>query len=275
MVRAHLPWESRPEPVRGGAPRGRAAGTAPHPRRRRHRGRPRSCSAPRSSAPTRGAARAPPPLRHRRLGGIWDVDLHAEVALRTGNRLQPLARGRSALPPEDRFEPYTPEGSTPRGGGRRVVVEVQRRGRPHPRGRVLLQRRGYEDARLYPVLLYAQVDPEFFLGTGAQAEPWFTPFYLGRTTRGVLLLPAPGRGTTPRHPLRAREPLRPVGRHPARPLRPGEHIPPGRDLCGGARAEGASSGSPSRPTRSPRWASPGLRAAGRGGRPRLALRVDL
>jgi hypothetical protein len=197
MVRAHLPWESRAwnlyavallEDVAGGAPPRTLGDVGLGGRAEIVLG---SMEIGADAVAQRG--------RHPRFGidvsaGIWDVDLHAEVALRTGTDYRRWREVDPSLPPEDRFEPYTPEGATPAAVvGGEWSWKYSDEDALTVGGEYFFNDAGYEDARLYPVLLYAQLDPEFFLGEGAQAEPWFTPFYLGRHYAGAfLLLPAPG-----------------------------------------------------------------------------------
>jgi hypothetical protein len=197
MVRAHLPWEARAwnlyavallEDVAGGPPP-RTLGDVGIG------GRAEVVLGPAEMGASALAQRGHHPRFALDLSaGIWDLDVHAEVVLRTGTDHARWREVDPGLPPDQRFQPFTPEGPTPAvvaGGewswkyGDEDVLTVG--------AEYFFNDEGYEDARLYPVLLYAQADPEFFLGEGAQAEPWFTPFYLGRHYAGAfLLLPAPG-----------------------------------------------------------------------------------
>jgi hypothetical protein len=197
MVRAHLPWEARGwnlyavallEDVAGGAPPRTLGGLGVAGRAEIVLG---TVEIGADAVAQRG--------RRPRFGvdlsaGIWDLDLHAEAVLRTGTDHTRWREVDPALPLPDRFEPYAPEGAAPAVvAGAEWSVKYSDEDALTLGGEWFYNDAGYEDARLYPVLLYAQVDPEFFLGTGATAEPWFTPFYLGKHYAGAYLaLPAPG-----------------------------------------------------------------------------------
>jgi hypothetical protein len=120
--------------------------------------------------------------------GIWDLDVHAEVALRRGSDV-PLWRPRASPDPSlgilGEYEAWQPTGLAPQAvGGVTWSWKYSDEDSLTLGAEYFFNRNGYEDPRVYPVLLYQQL-----AGGGA----YFTPFYLGRHYAGLFLhLPRPG-----------------------------------------------------------------------------------
>jgi len=120
--------------------------------------------------------------------GIWELDVHAEAALRRGSDaplLRPLASPDPAQGILGEYETYQPTGFAPQ-----AVAGVTWSWKYSDEDSLMLgaeyfyNRNGYQDPRVYPVLLYRQF---------AEGRPYFTPFYLGRHYAGVFLhFPKPG-----------------------------------------------------------------------------------
>jgi hypothetical protein len=127
--------------------------------------------------------------------GVWELDVYAEAALRTGTDAW---RVRPAATPTG-FEAFRPEGFTP------SVVAGASWSRNYSDEdaftigvEYFLQDSGYEDADLYPALIAAQAAQSLPApqrdALGVPAGTYFTPFYLGRQYAGLFfVLPAPGR----------------------------------------------------------------------------------
>jgi hypothetical protein len=130
-------------------------------------------------------------------GGVWELDLYAEAALRTGTDAPRWRVAAPGAPLLERYESYRPEGFTPAyvaGGSwsRNYTDEdVITLGAEYA-----YDAAGYDDSTIYPFLLAGA--PEL---TGDPAEPLrqrdpgaFRPFSLGKHYAGAfVLLPSPGR----------------------------------------------------------------------------------
>ncbi len=127
--------------------------------------------------------------RDARLGvdfsaGIWELDVYGEAALRRGSDV-PLYRPGAALGPFVLGEPYAPSGLRPSATlGASWSWKYSDEDALTVGAEYFYNGNGYEDASLYPFLIYQE------LATG---QPLFTPFYLGRHYAGAyLVLPSPG-----------------------------------------------------------------------------------
>jgi hypothetical protein len=126
--------------------------------------------------------------------GIWDLDLYAEAALRTGTdvaRFVPRADASPDAPAFTRFLPARATGFTPQvtlGGS--WSFRVSDEDTLNLGAEYFFNDAGYSDPHAYAALLVAQVFPAFY---GVPAGGYFNPFYLGRHYAGVFAnLPRPG-----------------------------------------------------------------------------------
>jgi hypothetical protein len=142
--------------------------------------------------------------------GVWDVDLYAEVAIRTSvdtPRWREVPGASSTTPLFQRFERHDPLGPTPQivvGGT--YAVKYSDEDAVHFGAEYFYDDSGYESPRIYPVLLgvaglggapaqltFPGLPVTFPNPVSGQPSP-FTPFYLGRHYAGVFAsLPSPGR----------------------------------------------------------------------------------
>ncbi|HEX9399285.1 MAG TPA: hypothetical protein VF912_04165 [Anaeromyxobacter sp.] len=133
--------------------------------------------------------------------GVFDVDVYAEAALRTSvdtPRWRAVPGADPAAPLLSRYERRDPTGPLPQvTAGWSWSVKYSDEDAVTFGGEYFYDRSGYENARIYPVLLGVAAVAPLDLGTtnplAGQPNP-FTPFYLGRHYAGAFVsLPRPGR----------------------------------------------------------------------------------
>ena len=127
--------------------------------------------------------------------GVWELDLYAEAALRFG---VDVPRWREVDPAASsvlgRYRRDDPQGFTPQvvlgGSWTRNYSDED----AFTLGaEYFFDDSGYDDARLYPVLLAVPVAGQLLGDPALSAQQPFTPFHLGRHYAGVFaLLPKPG-----------------------------------------------------------------------------------
>lgn len=130
--------------------------------------------------------------------GIWDLDLHAEVAL---GAARPRWRQRDAgapivaLPGQGRYELVQPRGPSPQVvAGGTWAAKYSDDDSVTVGAEYFFQESGYEDAHVYPFLFFGAPAIALTPSLVAQQDPGaFTSFHLGRHYAGAfVLLPGPG-----------------------------------------------------------------------------------
>jgi len=194
MVKAHLPWEARGWNLYGVGLLEDAAGKEPIG----------------TVGRTGGGGRAEVVLGTAELGadalvqrgnkprfgvdvsaGVWDLDVYAEAALRSGADVARFVRVRDTGPEYSRWSPVAASGFTPQVTlGGRWSWKYSDEDSLTVGGEYFYNDAGYSDPHAYAALLAAQISPAFY---AVPTGPYFNTFYLGRHYGAVFLsVPKPG-----------------------------------------------------------------------------------